>query len=157
VFNNYVLLLRYLGVLFVGALASCTSTPKGTPTSTRVSSAAADVLAVASGSDLRHNLGDTVAETTRIEIMVTGLMSCVTLLHSDIGFEILDAASSSLTAGSFSQKWNSVTTARIKGKTAYTVQLRSQRSGKVVFEETLVFSGEAPWKIFVPVECPNGR
>ncbi len=156
-FNKCLLVPRCTGVFFIGALSSCTSTPKGTPTSTRASYAAADVLSVASGNDVKHNLGDSVADTTRIEIMVTGLMSCMTLLHRDISFEILDGSSFSLTAGVFTPKWDAVTTALIKEKATYTVQLKSQRTGKVIWEKPMVFSGEAPWRLFVPMECPNER
>jgi hypothetical protein len=50
-----------------------------------------------------------------------------------------------------------VPTALIKGNTTYVVRLKSQRTGNVVWEKSLNFSGDAPWKLFLPVACPDAH
>ena len=142
----------------------CTTTPRGTPASTRAAHAAADAIAIATSTiAVAGGYGpltsipsdESVARSTRIELTVTGLMSCASLAPRDVSYEILDGASRPMASGSFSQKWDAVTAAFILKEQNYSLLLRSQRNGKILRDKSLDFSDETPWKIYVPLKCPE--
>lgn len=56
--------------------SACVSSPKGTPTKTKAANTAALAAAVAGGVDLNpsYRLGDRTADSSRIEILATGLL-----------------------------------------------------------------------------------
>ncbi len=144
---------------------ACTSTPKGTPTSTKAAVAAGDAakigltgVAVALGEPPRWGPPSddaVVASSTRIETTVIGLRTCIVASPHDLTYELTDENLHPLTSGIFSQKWESITTAVVKENATYYLKLKSLRTGNSFGEKSLTFSGEAPWKIFVTVACPS--
>ena len=152
---------NYVLIVFAGAISisGCTSVPKGTPASTQAYNAAADataILGAVSGERLQilgRNPDAGVAASTRVEIVVTGVMDCVYLAPDDVVFELSNQTAETLTFGSFSKKWDAVSAAILKEKEAYQIKLKSQRTGATIIQKTIAFSGEAPWKIVLTANC----
>lgn len=138
-------------------LSACTSFPKGTPAATKAYSAAADTTAILGSVNTeklqRPNPDASVAASTRVEIFVTGLMDCVSVAPSDAAFELSNETAGTLTFGAISKNWDVVSAALLKPKATYRISVKSQRTGATIAEKTMAYSGEAPWKIFLPGSC----
>ncbi|MEY3903649.1 MAG: hypothetical protein RL189_2955 [Pseudomonadota bacterium] len=150
-------------IVFAGAISisGCTSVPKGTPASTQAYNAAADataILGAVSGEKLKiqgRNPDAGVVASTRVEIFVTGLMDCVSVAPGDVIFEFSNESAETLTFGAISKNWDVVSAALLRQKETYRVRLKSQRTGATIAEKTMAYTGDAPWKIFLPASCIN--
>ena len=129
-------------VLFIGV--GCTSSPRGAPVAQRASNAASDVLGAAlhvtnpgtAGTRLPGG-SDAAGELTRIEVYLSGLMACTSILPRQVNLEIrlgTDEGGPSVSFGTFSDASKLVLNARIVSGQSYLILLRS-RVGSVLVQQ----------------------
>lgn len=147
---------------FVGSCLAGCQHPRGTPATAETLSSTAEVAGAAwqmtprSEKDrqkLPVGQGKTQGPSeTRIEITATGIADCPQIIPSDIQYEILNKRDEPVIFGNLSSTGEGVTSALLMSNEAYTARFRAQRTGKLLSEKKLTFSGSAPWLVQVSLK-----
>jgi hypothetical protein len=138
-------------------IAGCSHSPEGAPVSTQVANVAKDTIAIASGkayavSSLPQKLSGI---STRIELMVLGIMTCSTVVSQNFFFEIVNEEKKVLASGGFNANWQAIFNANLVSGKHYIVRLKLERTGESLEDFTFLYSGVAPWQIQVTARCPR--
>jgi hypothetical protein len=157
---------RAVLVLFVSLFwVSCRSVPKGTPVSERAIEAAEVAAAAYSGATVTPVFPSAASSaysrtgSYRIEVSISGLMSCPKYVPQDLYVEISDPVylKKVIATGNLSKHWAAVLFADLLVGQQYLVSLKNVKTSISIVQSSQKHQGQAPWKIMLEGVCHSEK